>query len=134
MFKNEVRRNNLLWKWPWNPSIYIHTHLMEQKISVEEATLIVILKESNIIWDDENFKKLIFAYEEEKNAQKQGETLINSKTGERIPFPKYPIKDKKKYNLFKKIYKIAKKDLDESGKISDKTLEKVRKMVMAVDS
>ncbi len=111
-------------------SSYITRSVFKERTSIEEAALsVLIMYENDRLENTLKFVNFIRAYETAKRYQKEREELFIPKTGERIPFPKYPIKDKKKYNLFKKIYKIAKKDLDEYGKISDKTLEKVKELV-----
>ena len=117
----------------WGRSIYarrIRSKFIKQHISIEEAALEVLNKnKEDRLEDGLKLANFIKGYETAKREQKKGEELFIPKTGERIPFPKYPIKDKKKYNLFKKIYKMTKKDLDKTGKISDKTLEEVRKII-----
>jgi len=113
---------------PWKPhlGLDIHASLMEHKISTEEATLNVARNSVNKLSDPIFLKELFKSYENEKEAQKKKEVLIIPKTGEKISMPTYAPNNKDNYETFLKFYKLAKKDLKEKGKVSEKTLELIK--------
>ena len=113
-------------------SFHIRSHLFREKISLEEAALdVLILNKDDRLGDTIKFANFIEAYDSLKREQEERVSLFIPRTGERVPFPKYPVKDRRKYNLFKKIYKLAKVDLYKRGRISKETLEKVKEILMS---
>jgi hypothetical protein len=124
MFKSSSPHINKQWK-P-HLGLRIHASLMKQKFSAEEATLTIARTFINELSSVSFLKDLFKNYKGEKEAQKRKEELVNLKTGRRFPMPTYPVKNKKNYELFLKFYKAAKKELDKTDKISEKTLSIIR--------
>ena len=114
-------------KWVPNFGLLAIPKVFEERVSIEEA-MFDLAKEHRVVNHPKFLKQLVIDYESLLNSRRKGELLRNVK-GESREIPKYPIKDRKKYNLFKKIYKLVKRDLEKDGKISEGTLESVKELL-----
>ena len=81
--------------------------IVKSKISPEEAALFILLKN-----DKKYFKDIIKSYD------------YSIKTAlKKMSIKRYSPKSRKKYDLFLKFYRKAKKDLKKSRKIKDETIK-----------
>ncbi|MBI4015535.1 MAG: hypothetical protein HY362_02365 [Candidatus Aenigmarchaeota archaeon] len=110
---------------PWYGS-FILTDAINKRLSKEEAALGVlrdhlkaisfdIERQKAIIEGYERFEEYVDQLKRRGESQKTLDSIIN------------PPKDKKSYLLFKLFYRAAKKDLKTKGKITENTLNIIKK-------
>jgi len=98
---------------PWKSRLFpgeISDYVTKKRISAEEAAYILLKQNVEVAGD------LIRGY-----------AYFIDVTRPKLKLKSYPPKNKKNYELFKKFYRAAKKDMKTKGKISEKTLEIIKK-------
>ena len=104
--------------FPRTQKIYKYT--LVNKVSFDEATLEILREESAL--STYVVKEILKNYELLKEGPESKQWIVPPKD-----FKVYKSKNKKNYELFLKFYKAAKRDLKEKDKISEKTLELIKK-------